>query len=249
MLASLKSEFKKLLTVRSTYILTGIVLLLVLFLSVYVFGYKEAALKASSQFFIVDSIYTMLGTFVTFMTIIVMLLVVHEYRYNTISYTLTATNSRLKVLASKTLIALAYATVVGLVVVALAYFGTKLGVAIQGGTVAAQNIDLWNVIWRFAFYIWAYVLVGIIIAVLVRNALIAIVTFFMVPVVEQILMLLLKDNADFLPFRALDAIATPSFLGAAGSGLTPLTALGVSLVYISVLGVITTVLFVRRDAN
>lgn len=249
MLASLKSEFKKLLTVRSTYLLSGFVLVLVAFLSVYVYGYQQAAIKPDNPLFMSDALYTMLGTFVTFGAIVAILLVAHEYRYNTIAYTLTASNSRLKVLGSKAIVVLAYATVMGIFVILIGYFGTKIGLSLKGSTLVPQTIDIWGTIWRYASYVWIYVLFGLIIAVLVRSVVPAIAIYFLIPIAEQILSLILKDNASFLPFQAVDAIAATSQPGISVFTLTPLTALSVSITYIIVLSTISAVLFVRRDAN
>lgn len=249
MLASLKSEFKKLLTVRSTYIITTLVLIAVAFFSVYVYGYQQEALRASDSGFIADVIYSMLGMFAYFGTIIAILLVTHEYRYNTISYTLTASSSRIRVLLSKTIVALSYTFVVGIAVTLVAYFGAKWGLSMSGDTLVAQNAPFWELVWRFGAYIAGYTLVGLILGALIRGVVGAIVVFFMTPLVEQLIGQLLGKNAEFLPFRALEAIANNSFAGVTMTSLTNLTALGVFAIYLAIAGTTAAVLFVKRDAS
>lgn len=252
MIPTLKSEFRKFLTVRSTYIVTGLVLILIPFLSVYIFGYENAARKPDSPDFILDSIYTMLSTFVTFSTILAILLVAHEYRYNMITYTLTSSRSRLRVLLAKAIVMLVYATVIGLVVALLAYVGTRLGASLAGHSVAPQHLPIGDMVWQFGANVWGYTLAGLIIALLIRGVVGSVVVFFLVPTAEGILSLLLKSDAKYLPFRALDAIAATPQPEVAGMGIEVLShgaALTVFMVYLVVFGTAAVVMFIRRDAN
>lgn len=246
-MASLKSEFRKLLTVRSTYFITGFTLLLVTFLSVYVFGYQQAAQKASSAIFMSDTLYTMLGTFVTFAAIMAILLVAHEYRYGTIMYTLTSSTGRIRILFSKTIVMLTYSTVMGLLVLAIGYFGSRFGLELKGAALAPQNFPLIEIIWQYAAYVWGYTIAGILLAVLIRGLVGSIVAFFLIPTAEGILSLILKGNTKFLPFRSLDAIAATPVPEITTLGHT--AALGVFSVYLFAFGTAALVLFVRRDAN
>ncbi|MGB4758463.1 MAG: ABC transporter permease [Candidatus Saccharimonadales bacterium] len=249
MLASLKAEFRKLFTVRSTYWLSGFVLVFVAFLSTYVFGYRQEAFKADNPLFMVDVIYSMISTFILLGTIVGILLIAHEYRYNTIFYTITSSNSRLKVLISKVLVLLFYITAMTCIVAVVTYVSARIGLSFANATLVPQTIDWWSVTWKFVSFVWLYALVGFFIAVLVRGVVPAIAIYLAFPVVEQMLVPLLKDNAGFLPFNAIGAIAATTPNGVGWLMLTPLTALGVSITYIIVLSTISTVLFVRRDAN
>lgn len=250
MLAALKSEYKKLLSVRSTYFVTGFMLILAVFLSVYVFGFKSTPEMTQTPSFLTGITMIALSTFTIFASIITILLVAHEYRYNTINYTFTAINSRLKVLFAKTVVALSYATVVGLAVMVVALFGTKLGLAWSGTEIAPQVYDWASLWWQALGYLWGYVFAALIIVVLVRGLVGSIVIFFVAPSIEQLLQLLLKDNVNYLPFHALDSIMPSNgFAPGGNAALTHLTALAVFAVYVLVLGVISTVIFVRRDAN
>ena len=249
MFATLKSEFKKLLTVRSTYFLSLFVLLFASFLAIYAFGYKADAASLKDPSYISSTIYNILGIFTIFSSIIAILLVCHEYRYNTISYTLTAARSRLSVLASKLIVAVAYTLIIGLAVTLIAYAGVKLGVGLRHGAVlGAQHLPLWDTLWHYGAYVLGYGCVALILALLTRSVVVAIVALFVVPTIEQILAnTLMKTTGQYLPFRSLDAIAHTSIVD--GRGLTHLAALGVFAIYLAVLGTVAVVLFVKRDAN
>lgn len=254
MLTAIKSEFRKLLTVRSTYFVTGAVLLLVVFFNGFVLGYKEAMQKATSPFFVNDALFTAIGIFVTFCAILSILLVAHEYRYNTILYSFTLGRSRLKVLLAKVFVMLSYATVVGAVVLALGYGSLLLGLSLQGESMVAQNFDWIDMSLRYLLYVWGYALVGLVLALLIRGLVGAIVAFFVIPTIEEILSPLLKESAKYLPFRSLDSVPIVqdpgSFIAAStGQTLSTPAAIGLFGVYILVSGSIAAVLFLRRDAN
>lgn len=250
MMATLKSEVRKLLTIRSTYFITILTLALVTFFSIYVFGYQQGSQPASSPIYMADTIYNLLGMFVTFATIIAILNVAHEYRYNLINYTFTLSRSRLRVLFSKVFVLLAYTTIIGAVTVAIAYFGSKFGLSLRGVELAPQQLPLVEVAWQYLAYSWGYVLIGIILAVIIRGVVGSIVAFFLIPTAEQILSLILKGNTKFLPFRSLDAIAaTPNPFVPDLAVLSHSAALGVFAIYLAVFGSIATYLFVTRDAN
>lgn len=244
MLASLKSEFKKLLTIRSTYLLSGFVLLLVTFLAVYMYGYKQADVDLLKPDLLEQAVLGATGLVAIIVSVVAILHVTHEYRYNTITYTLTATNHRFYVLGSKVLVALVYATALAVSAAAIAYFGTKLGVQLSGRSLSPQNLPS-ETLWQVAAYIWGNVLFAFIIAVLVRAVVTAVTLYFVIPTVEMILRTLVKENGEFFPFQALGAIVGQNPIG----GLTSGAAIAVVAVYVLVFGAIATVLFVRRDAN
>lgn len=253
MFATLKSEFRKLVTVRSTYILTALVLVGAMLLSYFIFGREQEAFASTNPLFLRDAMYTMLGVFATFSAIVAILLVTHEYRYNLISYTLTAASRRTKVFAAKAIVLIGYTLVIGAVVAAIGYFGAKTGVASTGAVLAPQDIPVWTTIWQFGAYAVGYTLVGFVLGLLLRSVVGAIVLFFMFPIAEQMMGLLLKENTKYLPFQALERIgATPGsqMAGPATSGdLTSLAALGVFAIYLAIAGIVALILFVRRDAN
>ncbi len=248
MIATLRAEFKKLLTARSTYIWTGLTVLLIGFMSFYAFGYSVSEPEILEPNYMMTMFSTVLATFVTIATILSILLVAHEYRYNTIMYTLTASPSRVRVLLVKIIVMITYATVVGAALLGISYIATKLGLSIKGVSMMAQDVPVWDTLWRFVSYTWGYVLVGIIIATIVRGLVGSIVLFFLFPTVEQLSTLVIKDNAKFLPFRSLDSIISFN-IDTGMAELTSKAALGVFAIYLVIGLIVAAVLFVKRDAN
>lgn len=250
--SAIRAELRKLLTVRSTYFITGFVLLLTGFLASFVMGYQQALRPAADPLFLNDVLYNLLGTHATFAAIIAILLVAHEYRYNTINYTLTSSNNRLKVLAAKVIVITAYTLIAGIIVMLLAYMGVRLGLDLKNVALGPQNIKLAEIFWQYTAYALGYAWAGIILALLIRGLVGSIVAFFLLPTAEGILSLILKGNTKFLPFRALDAVAAIVPTNGPVSDLTFLShtaALGVFSIYLVVFGALAAVMFVRRDAN
>lgn len=248
MFATLKSEFRKLLTVRSTYLITAFVFIIVSLISFFGFGYKAEAAALASPDFVREMLYGMLSLFVTFATVITILLVVHEYRYNTINYTFTLARHRLRVLVSKVIVALSYTTVVGLAVLGTAYGMSQLGLQLKDATLVSQSLPT-GIIWQFAAYTWGSILVGAIIGVIVRGMVGSIVAFFLIPTVEQVASVLLKGNTKYLPFRSLESIAASSTPSPLGESLTHTAALGIFSIYLLSFGALAVWLFINRDAS
>lgn len=248
MLATLKSEFRKLLSVRSTYILTSLVVVAVGLIAYFLLGREQEAMAASNPSFMYDVMYTSIAFFATFATIVAILHMTHEYRYSTIGYTLTASRSRVRVIMAKAIVLVSYALVVGAFVALLGGLLAKAGIESTGTMVATQTVDLWTIVWQLGAYVIGYTLVGLLLGMLVRSVVGAIVVFFTFPIVEQMLTLLLKENTKYLPFHSLDSIAaTVQFQGP--SALSNTAALGVFALYFAATALVATVLFVKRDAN
>ena len=94
MIPTLKAEFKKLLSVRSTYLTSLAALLFVAgLIAFYGQGFKTEP-KDLNSLFLVGTITIFSNITAIAGAIIALLLLAHEYRYNTIVYTLTASNSR-----------------------------------------------------------------------------------------------------------------------------------------------------------
>lgn len=252
MYSVLKSELRKLLTVRSTYFITGFMLALVTFISIYVFGYQQSLRPATDPLFLADALYNLTGTLATFVGIISILIIAHEYRYNTINYTLSASNSRLKVLLAKSIVITAYTLIVGLLLMLVSYFGLKFGLSLKDVEISPQNFEVSQIAWQYTAYALGYGFSGAILALLIRGLVGSIVAFFLIPTAEGILSLILKGNTKFLPFRALDAIAAIPPMQGLGSDITflsHLAALGVFSIYLVIFGTFAVVSFVRRDAS
>lgn len=257
MIDLIKSDIRKLLTIRSTYFLSLIGLLLAGGVSFYFEGYKgnsgspAANLDANALQVIV---FSSAGMSVIFVTIIAILLMAHEYRYNTIMYTLTSSASRTKVLLSKALTVSFYALFYGALTAAVGLGSYMVGLSLRDAVLPTQDFDLWSVFGKVIAYFIGYALVGLLIATLVRNLVGAIVFFLIIPSTIEALIgsFILKENGAYLPFRSLDNIigisADPS-ASMYASQVQPATSIAVAAAYIAVTMLIAWVLFLKRDAN
>lgn len=247
MFDTIRSEFRKLLTVRSTYAIFGSVAAITIFFAGFIQGFQaEPALLGDSHLLMSQS--TGAVVFVGFILAFAgLLLAGHEYRYNTIMYTLTSSNRRLKVMLAKLLVVTTFAVVTTLFITFFSPLCTIIGVHLHGHTLAHQEFYFRSILWQCLFCGWGYTMYAFILVTAMRNQIGAIVTFLLIPLIgENILSLLLKSNTKYLPFTALQAVAEPNGLGNhANSAHQAL----VVLVYIGVGLVLSTVLFQRRDAN
>jgi ABC-2 type transport system permease protein len=240
MMPLLRAELRKLLTIRSTYVLSGVALLLVGFLSFWVMGYRGDPISSTIG---MDTIRYAIVPVSVFSGIVGILMVTHEYRYNTIMYTLTASNSRTKVLAAKVATIVAYTAIFTLLVSVLAAGLALWGVVMHYDTIVPQHFYYWDTAWRALYYTVGYALTGTVIAVLFRHVVGAMVTFLIVPsTVEGLLGLLLKGNAKYMPFTVLDQVQSATVF-------TPLKAAGIFAVYLVAAWLLAWALFLRRDAN
>src|SRR6266536_1435332 len=145
MIATLRAEFRKLLTVRSTYIIALIAFALLGFVAFYIEGFKngkEQVTAPGANLFLAGSIMqhsTLLGIFGA---IVALLLFTHEYRYNTIMYTLTIANSRSKVLIAKIITVLAYVLVLVVLGGALGLGAMIAGLHMAGQALPHQDISV-----------------------------------------------------------------------------------------------------------
>ena len=242
MVPLIKADIRKLLTVRSTYVLLGIAAALIGFISFWMYGYK--AVPGDSGI-IIGAMDNGASTISLFLAIAAILLMTHEYRFNTILYTLTASNSRNKVLASKVLVVLGFSVVVTLLAAVWGVIAAWIGWSVQGLSLSSQEIPLWDHLWRNMFGSLAWVMFGLLFAVLFRNVVGAIITLFIVPsTIESLLGLLLKENVKYLPFSSLDQVINVS-----SNGLTPGSAAIVVSIYLAVGWAVGWWLFRERDAN
>ena len=251
MLASLKSEFRKLLTVRSTYFITGFVVILVIFIAFFLEGWQlnGASLHNPGQ---LASDVTGALTVTIFGAIVAILLVTHEYRYNTIMYTLTSSNRRSKVLVSKFIVTSLYALFLTVLVGVLSPIMAYLGIHAHGHLLVPQTLHYGDLAWRSLFYGWGYAMAGFLLALLTRNQVASIVSLFLIPTLaEQLLgVLLLKHNSVYMPFTALNQVLNgPSSAGPTSSTFSPVRAAGIYCVYLVVGGIVAWILFYKRDAN
>lgn len=248
---ALKAEFRKLLTVRTTYIITGLVLLFVCFIGFYAQGYRLGipALKNSTT--LASDATGALGLSV-FGAIVAILLMTHEYRYNTILHTLTANRSRTTVLLSKIIVVSTYSLVLTAAISVLAPLMSNFGV-IAGGNASLfvpQTLHFWDLAWRCLFYGWGWGMAGLLIATLARSQVVAITALFVIPdIIETLLSLWLKKHAVYLPFSALGEVTGSSGHQIGGGALSPAKGALIFTIYIVAGWLIAWALFLSRDAN
>ncbi len=257
MIASIKSEFRKLLTARSTYVLSTIGILFAGgLLCFYAQGYRATDALQNAHF--IEGIALLSVTFISVVSgIVALLLITHEYRYNTIMYTLTSSNSRTKSLVAKGFVIACYTMFLGGLMMILGPLLTKLGIAAQGAELTAQTINYGDMIWRCLFYSFGNGMAAFIMAYIIRNQIGAIVTYFIAAgTVEELLTLVLKGNAKYLPFRALNEVVNFSAqtgdavkAAAAPAGLTVGENALIFTAYMIVGLLVTWFLFLKRDAN
>lgn len=244
MIHALRAELRKMWTIRSTYILILISLALLIFFAFYAEGLKVTK-AVNDPHYLFTEVTSAVQSLSFLFSMIGVLLVTHEYRYNTIMYTLTSANNRLKVLLAKFLVFSLFMIVITAVFGALSPLLTAWGLHIKGVHLVAQSLPFWDTAWRAVFYGWMYGLLAFGIAVIVRNQIGAIVSLFAIPVtVEPLLSLAIHDNIKYLPFTALNNVT------AFGSKqMSPGRAAVVVGVYVVVVLIVATVLFRQRDAN
>jgi ABC-type transport system involved in multi-copper enzyme maturation permease subunit len=270
MMATLRSEFKKLLSIRSTYFLMLIFLLLGAFISFYVHGFKDSGLAiytgnspldhTRASLFVAGFVTQIANVTSVACALIALLLLAHEYRYNTIVYTLSASNSRTKVLVSKILAVLCLVLVYSVIATAILLALIWAGAAAAGHPLPHQNINFLTFFAKTVFYCEAFAMAGLLFATLIRNQVGAIAALLILPnTVEGLLSLLLKQHSVYMPFMALQqVIQGPTIKNAApahpmqDSGLGTLSAHKGALVYLIYLAagwLIAWYLFLRRDAT
>lgn len=244
MIRAFKAEMRKLLTVRSSYILLLIALLLGGFISYWVLGYKAEQVTIGSSY-LQDSIFGMLSGLSIFAGIAGILLMTHEYRYNTIYYALTSARSRTKLLLSKILVVSVYAIVFAVTLALTSTLLVLLGLHVGHHELVAQHFQWGELLWRGLFYMGGITLFGLLFAVLIRNQIGTIVLYLFMPgTIEQLAALVLKDNAAYLPFTSLGNLMMqkPNHLSYATSAL-------VALAWLVGGWIIAWLLFLKRDAN
>lgn len=251
MFSAIRSDFRKLLTIRSTYILTTIAILLVGGVSLYFQGYKGVG--ADSATAISSLLDASAGYAVIFVTIIGILFMAHEYRYNTIMYTMTANASRTRIFLSKLTTIGIFAALFALLISAVAVASYMIGLNLKGTTLITQNIDALSQVGRVVFYFVAYGIIGVLLASLIRNLVGTIAFFFIVPSsIEPLLSaFVLKGNkAEYLPFTALDNTVNAG-MGAMiqNPKLTSTDSMLLVVLYLAIVSVVAWLLFLKRDAN
>jgi ABC-2 type transport system permease protein len=253
MYSSLKSELRKLLTVRSTYVILGLALLALLFFAFYLNGLKATPDALASSNYLVSQATQAMHALAGMLALVGLLLMTHEYRYNTIMYTLTTSNSRLRTLLAKFITVTCFALVTTLLVTILSPALAYLGIHLAGHQLGHQVLPVKELLWHCLYFGWGFAMLALLLAALIRNQVGAIVAFFLIPgPVEALLGLLLKQRAVYLPASALgQVLANPTMEqgGPGGGHLSPARGALVFGAYVVVGWIVAGILFLKRDAN
>lgn len=234
MIDSITSEARKLLSVRSTYITVALTLILAIILS-YSFGHSAKDSELADPNYLATNVRNLMVVIMIIPALVGLLLFAHEYRYNTIMYTLTAAKSRLQVLLSKVIVITGFIVLLALVI---AILGPLIINGSIKGTLTPQTFNYGSILLRSLFYSWVLSMYAMTVVVLIRNQAGAITAYLVMPfVAENISSYFLKGNAKYLPFRS-----ATDFL-ASGASIVP------PLVYVVGLWGISYYFFLKRDAN
>jgi ABC-2 type transport system permease protein len=245
MIRAFRAELRKFMTVRFSYVITIMMLALVAFAS-FMSGYQSGPPAANG---IESNLINSSLIIAQFAAIVGVVMLAQEYRNNTITYSFTYTNSRIKVILAKVLMLLLYVLVSSVAYIAVLVTALTIGWLARGYTAPAEHAHLWLTMAKTVVYISGFGMVGLLLAALLRNMTFCIIILFVYPtIVEPLLSVLLKGNAAYLPFTALRQFVEPA--NAPGiKTLKPLTGLLVFGMYLLVGWVIALILLKRRDAS
>lgn len=243
MIATIKSEVRKLLTVRSTYAIVLLCVALEALASGYGGGFNATAQQLANSGQFADRMTTAISLLSAFIPLIGILLVTHEFRYNTITYTLTAARNRTRVLLAKFIVITVVALVLAALFILLSPLFVILGAALNGNSVSHQTIPYGDLLPRLFFTSWAYSMFGLIIAFIARIQVATVVAYFLLPgTIEPLLGVLLKKKQDYLPYMSVDGVLNQH-------SISHTAALVAACVWIVVGSVAAWLLFLRRDAS
>lgn len=245
--AYIKSEFLKLFTIKSTYIILLISLLVNFLFSFYVAGWRLDPLSILSPTLLQGQVTSAVSSFGVFIGLIAILQVTHEYRYGTVIYTLTSSRSRLKSLVAKYFVVAVFAVVSSAIYGFLSPVLTLLATELRGLEMAPQDFNYFSLLWRTSLLGLAFSTFAFTFSVIIRNQVGAIALMFLMPsMIEPLLGLLLKSNVIYLPYNAANIL-----LGFISSDVSASYAKGAVIIaaYIIAGWIISAFLFVRRDAN
>lgn len=244
MIPILKAEFRKLFTIRSTYFIMAIC-----FAFIILFSFYGEGMRAAGSVFdpnkIRNMLYNMVGLLAFFSGLVAVFLITHEYRFNTIMYTLTATASRTRIFLGKLIAVTGFTLFFLLMGAGISVASLYVGLGLGGlPDLVHQNLNLLDLSWRLFFYAWGFTMFGLLAGFLLRNMVATISVFLLLPsTIEPLMTIILKENTKYLPTMSLGQVvsATPT--------LSTVQSVGIYSIYLLVAAIAAWYLFVRRDAN
>jgi ABC-type transport system involved in multi-copper enzyme maturation permease subunit len=252
MMAAIKSELRKILTVRSTYGISLFFLLLTGAISFYGVGYK-ATPSDLNQHLLSGTLPNLPGVIAFAGAFVALLLAAHEYRYNTIVYTLSASNSRMKVLVAKLTAAFSFTFIYSILVTAICFGLMVAGVLAAGHSLPHQDINYLSYFIKTIFTCEGFAMFALLVPTLVRNMQASVAVLLIVPnTLEALISALIKSSDKWLPFRSLSQVTAiqPTLpKGAPAPDLvSPLHGAVIFLIFLAAGWLIGWYLFLRRDA-
>lgn len=245
MMSALRSEVRKLVTLRSTFVILGLGLLLVMLMNGWISGYKHA--EGIGSGFLAGIITSTIQGTSFLLGLIVLLQITQEYRHNTIYHTLTLTSRRRTVVLAKAIVASLTMLAGACLFILVGLASGVAGLAASGEAMGAQSIAWGDIVAQGAVYVWGAGIFALILGLLLRNQVSAIVMYlFGFTIAEQLLSLLLKSNAGYLPFRALEGVMARSSMP---DVFSPEKYMAIVLGWIVVGGAAAWFFFEKRDAN
>ena len=241
MLNSLRAESRKLFTIRSTYVLFALAVLLMGVITLYYATYRSEVVP------LVEVLHNSVSLGVLFCCFTVTLLMANEYRYSTIVHTLTSNARRGRVLLAKILAVTLFSAAYSIVLVLVTAGSYVLFLMVFGSGLPPLGTSLLPITGTLFLYFIGYALFGLIIATVVRSVVATIgIVFSMSLVIEPLLgLMVLHENAKYLPFASLDAMVG----NAHGFSLTSGNAIAMSGIYVVAGLLVAWALFKLRDAN
>lgn len=201
----------------------------------------------------------------TFVSIVIVLFMAYEFRYNTINHTLTISNSRSKVLVSKLLVSVVFTVLVTLLAIGLNVLVTKFAIDVKNLTLPGQDYNWLYVVSRHVGYAVASSVCFLGVITIVHSLTAGTAAIFVLPIINSIAAMLLAarniEPTRILFFTALERFGSvaadvtgqeiPSeFLKGTSAGPASVVGAGaIVAVYLIALWVITWIIFLRRDAN
>jgi len=268
--SALRYEWVRLRTLRSTWWLLGLAVLLhaLVAFAVASASVDSAELAGAERTTLImtgGARFAPLPLQVVLVALVGVFALGHEYRHGTIRASLTAIPRRSTFLAAKLLVAGGWALAAAVVLLAVAYAAAAVRLGLQWSDVPLLSDDSGRVLLGFVVFTLLWMAVGLALAGLFRNLPAAITVLLVVPlVVEPILatLLYLVDALDpleglirFLPFGAgQQLLSLPGDVPGevtAGEAPPPFGPLGGGLVFAgfaAVLLAVTWALFEKRDA-
>ncbi len=207
---TLKSEFIKLFTIRSVYVMTLIVIALVITVSVASLLQQDLTGGEILPTTIENSLFGGVSIAAQLAAVFAVILIGHEYRYNLIHHTLTVNRSRSVILIAKIITTVCYALAITILAAAIGYLSSIIAFNFVEESAPAQIIDVSKLIFHSFIYVTSFTLIGLLLGFLFRTIVAPIVILILAPgTIEPLLGLLLDDKQKYLPFTSIQSLVLP----------------------------------------